>query len=127
MDRHLAAVVRAHRSLHDQAAGSNVERPPLHHRNLPNREPLACLKVRHDPVTIDHFQEEPSARLEHRSGGANYQPVVRCVGEVPEAGEEIEDEVEVVANSRLSHVAEAPVNTDAGLASPGFRDLEEIR
>src|ERR1700730_3530854 len=93
------------------------ERSALHHGRLADSEPYAFLEIAHDPLAIDHLEEKPPAGVEHRRGDAHHATIVRLIVEVDEAGKEGENQIEVLAGSRLAHTALEPAHLDAACVS----------
>src|SRR5204862_6517730 len=89
-------------------------------------EPFALDKVAHDPLAVDDLQEISPSGPEHVRRGLDHQPIIRLIEEIAKAGEEIEDQVKLLAGNRPAHVALQPANLDAAGLRPGLRHADEI-
>ena len=124
METHVLDFRRGHRSFHDHPPRGAIEGAPLHNGGLPDREPLSFLEVGHNPLAVHQLQNEATAGTEHRRGGTDHLPVVRFIGEVAQAREQVEDDLERLAGNRPAHVCRQPSDSDAPCPPAFLRHAE---
>src|SRR5438105_4912785 len=130
MNARLLISIPRHRSLYGHAVCVAIQGSTLDDGGLPDREPFPFLEGLEHPIAVDDLEHKAAVRAQHGQGRLDGLSIVPFIIEIAQAGEEVEDEVEVPALKWLSHVAQNESRPDAGtlcsLTGDGEHSLGEV-
>ena len=126
METHVLLVRPGHCSFDDHPPRGAIERAALNNRRLANRKPFLLLEPGHDALAVDHLEDKATSRHQHAGRSPDHLAVVRLIGEVAEAREQVEHDVERLTRNRPAHVRREPSNSDATRPPPFRRHREEV-